>query len=282
MPTTGERLEDKLIGLFLSVYDGRSWAGDLSVKESPERVMDGGVELFATRKVDDETLAIEHTLIEPFVGDKTDFYNHFKELALTLKSDESLQVPGYAIYVDAPVNALPRGADRRGIIAEIAAWLRAESMTFPSRHTLRDCPSPSHPDGKITLRVRTQPLGDKKDKFLIVQRYGEMRIGDAVEKALRQKLKKLGKTRARRQLLMLEREQGWVLPETMCTEVERLRPQFPLLASVQVWIVDTASFDTKKEYLDFSRYEGGHVKESFVFFRDKLESMSRDGMPIYS
>jgi hypothetical protein len=282
MPTTGERSEDKLIELFLTVYDERTWAGDLSARECPERVMDGGVELFATRRADGETLAIEHTLIEPFVGDKSDFHNHFKELPLTLKSDESLLVPGYAIYVDAPVNALPRGADRRGIIAEIAAWLRTESMTFPSKHTLRDCPSPSHPDGKITLRVRTQPLGDKKQKFLIVQRYGEMRIGDAVEKALRQKLPKLDKTGARRKLLMLEREQGWVLPETICAEVERLRPRFPLLSNVQVWIIDTATFDTTKEYVDFSLYDGSRVKESWVFYRGTLESISRDGMPVYS
>jgi hypothetical protein len=34
--------------------------------------MDAGVELFATRKSDKETLALKHTLIEPFIGDKSD------------------------------------------------------------------------------------------------------------------------------------------------------------------------------------------------------------------
>jgi len=92
MPTTGDRFEDKLIELFMSVYDENKWAGDLSVRTSPEKLMDGGVELVATRKSDKETLAIEHTLIEPFVGDKSDFHKHFKELALALNADESLKV----------------------------------------------------------------------------------------------------------------------------------------------------------------------------------------------
>ena len=120
-------------------------------------------------------------------------------------------VPLYAILqVRSPED------QRSQIIAEIIAWLGRERMTFPEEPTLRDCPCPSHPDGKVTMRVRTQPLGDKDGKFLIPQRFGEMRVGDAVEKALRQKLSKLAKTGARRLLLMLEREDGWVLPEAIC------------------------------------------------------------------
>jgi hypothetical protein len=70
VPTTGIRAEDKLIDLFLTVYDDCSWAGQLSVKVSPERTVDGGVEMLATRASDGQKLAIEHTLIEPFVGEK--------------------------------------------------------------------------------------------------------------------------------------------------------------------------------------------------------------------
>jgi hypothetical protein len=108
VPTTGIRAEDKLIGL-LTVYDDCSWAGQLSVKVSPERTVDGGVEMLATRARDGQKLAIEHTLIEPFVGEKTDFLSHYQELARQLKADESLQVPGFSIAVEAPVNVLPYG-----------------------------------------------------------------------------------------------------------------------------------------------------------------------------
>src|SRR5439155_20475530 len=58
MPTTGIRTEDKMIDLFLTVYDDCSWAGPLSVKISPERANDGGVEMLATRASDGRKLAI--------------------------------------------------------------------------------------------------------------------------------------------------------------------------------------------------------------------------------
>jgi hypothetical protein len=282
MPTTGVRPEDQLIDLFLTVYEERAWAGPLSMKASPERTIDSGVEMLATRVNDGRKLAIEHTLIEPFVGEKTDFHNHFKELAQRLKADESLQVPGFALYVYAPLNILPRRANWQDIIDDVAGWLRANRMSFPSDWVLRDCPSSHHPQGKITLQVRLQPLDDPDATFLIVQRYGEMRVGDAVEKALLRKLPKLVKTDVHARLLLLERDQAWVAPDTICDEVERLRPQFPTLSAVhEIWIVDTASFDDKKEYVEFSRREGGCALESFAFFRGKLLSIAKHGMPVH-
>jgi hypothetical protein len=282
MPTTGIRPEDELIDLFLTIYEGRSWAGPLSIKVSPERTVDGGVEMIATRVSDGRKLAIEHTLIEPFVGEKTDFHSHFKELGRQLKADESLQVPGFALYVYAPVNILPARANRQGIIDDVGSWLRANRMSFPAEPVPRDCPSPHHPDGKVRLQVRLQPLSDPDSTFLIVQRHGELQVGDAVKRALQRKLPKLVKTDVHARLLLLERDQGWVDPDALCDEVERLRPQFPdLMAVHEIWIVDTASFDDKKEYVDFSRREGGLAVESFDFFRGKLLSIAKHGMPVH-
>ena len=64
MPTTGDRFEDTLIELFLSVYDGGSWSPGLATRVSPERMMDGAVEMIATRTVDLES-AREHGLKPP-------------------------------------------------------------------------------------------------------------------------------------------------------------------------------------------------------------------------
>lgn len=281
MPTTGVRPEDQLVDHFLTVYENQSWAGPLSMRISPERTVDGGVEMIATRLCDGLTLAIEHTLIEPFVGEKTDLHSHFIELARQLKADESLLVPGLAISVYAPVNVLPRRSNRQGIINDLSAWIRSNCMSFTSEWALRDCPSTHHPDGRIVLQVMSQSMDDPDTKFLIVQRYGEMRVGSAVEKALERKLPKLVKTDVHRRLLMLERDQPWVDPDAIYDEIERLRPQFPTLAAVhEVWIVDTVSFDDKREYAEFSRRERGSRLESFTFYRGRLRSVARNGMPV--
>jgi hypothetical protein len=137
VPTTGIRAEDKLIDLFLTVYDDCSWARQRSVKVSPERTVDGGVEMLATRVNDGQKLAIEHTLVEPFVGEKTDFHSYYQELARQLKADKSLQVPGFSIEVEAPVQVLPRRSDWQAIINDVRLWLRAESQSFPQEKALR-------------------------------------------------------------------------------------------------------------------------------------------------
>lgn len=282
MPTTGIRTEDKLINLFLTVYEDCSWAGELSAKVSPERTVDGGVEMLATRASDGQKLAIEHTLIEPFVGEKTDFHSHYQELARQLKADESLQVPGFSIALEAPVHVLPRGSDWQAIINDVRLWLRAESQSFPQEKVLRACPCPHHPEGKLVFQVSTTPLDDPSEKFLIVHRYGELRIGESVEKALRNKLRKLARAEADKRLLILERDQPWVHPKQIFEEVERLRPSFSDLAVVdEIWIADTATFGVEKDYLCFSTREGEATDESF-FYKGKLQSIARRGMTVYT
>jgi hypothetical protein len=68
MPTKS-RPEDVLVELFLSAYDHNTWQG--CEVDWLDRRQDGGVEVVAAR-ADGKTLAIEHTLIESFVGERED------------------------------------------------------------------------------------------------------------------------------------------------------------------------------------------------------------------
>jgi hypothetical protein len=142
VPTTGVRDEDRLIELFLSMYENKSWAGGLSIRESPERVMDGGVELIATQLATGRTLAIEHTVIEPFVGEKRGFFEHFQELQRRLRADESLKEPGVALYVDAPVNVLPHGT-RWALIIDDVCVAATSSLERTITHCGYSCRSGS-------------------------------------------------------------------------------------------------------------------------------------------
>jgi len=196
---------------------------------------------------------------------------HVEDLA------NAVQVPGFSIALEAPVHVLPRGSDWPAIINDVRLWLRAESQSFPLEKVLRGCPCPHHPEGKLVFQVSTTPLDDPSEKFLIVQRYGELRIGESVEKALRNKLRKLARAEADKRLLILERDQPWVHPRQICEEVERLRPSFSDLAVVdEIWIADTATFGVEKDYLCFSTREGEATDESFSFYKGKLQP-SRGG-----
>ena len=281
MPTVKPREEDKLLELFLGVYEDRSWAGNLSRVEYPERVRDGGVELIATQLSTGRKLAIEHTIIEPFVGEKKDFHENFKELARQLRADDSLKESGVALYVDAPVEVLPKGIPWQPIVEEVRAFLRAEAQSFGTEKEIRLCPSPSHPNKTIPLQVRRQPLERTTEGVVIVHRYGEMRVIESVRKALEKKLPKLTATEVDCRILMLERDQAFVDPEDIRRDVERLRPDFPLLSKVhELWICDTATFGTPREWVQFVRHQDGVRAESFSFYQGKLESIGRNGMPV--
>jgi hypothetical protein len=178
------------------------------------------------------------------------------------------------------VNVRPRGSNAEGIIADVANWLKANRSTFSGDDVLRECASHNHPDGRVVLQVRVDKL-DGSDGFVIVQRYGQMKVAESVRRALERKLPKLAATSADRRLLMLERDQVWVEPKGIHEEVERLRPSFPDLSDVhEVWIADSASMTGVREWFEFKRFGPGKKRESFAFCQGKLHSMSKNSMPI--
>src|SRR5262245_56952584 len=102
MPS-GPRREDRLIELFLSAYEANYWTkADL---DWIDRRQDGSVEVIAKRVDDEKKLAIEHTIIEPFVGEKSDFAQ-FIAAFKAMHDDKSLEFPDRIIRVFVPVGML--------------------------------------------------------------------------------------------------------------------------------------------------------------------------------
>jgi hypothetical protein len=108
MPTKSRR-ENIFIERFLSAYEDSSWA-DAQIEWLDEKI-DGAVEALATRKCDGKILAIEHTIIQPFVGEKEDFA-FFEAAFLKIQQDTTLPVPQRWIRMFIPVGIL-RGQHQR-------------------------------------------------------------------------------------------------------------------------------------------------------------------------
>jgi hypothetical protein len=47
-----------------------------------------------------------------------------------LRANDSLMEPGVALYIDTPVEVLPKGVPWQPIIEDVKAFLRAEASTF--------------------------------------------------------------------------------------------------------------------------------------------------------
>ena len=122
MPSTSTR-EEKILDLFLQGYDGSSWQD--ATRDWVDRRLDGGVELVATRS-DGTTLAVEHTLIEFFIGERTD-YERFK-VFLAVCDDTEVWTPGKLIEISVPRDTLLPGFDG-------TKWFKSFGFGYGQRFT---------------------------------------------------------------------------------------------------------------------------------------------------
>jgi hypothetical protein len=287
MPTRSRR-EDTFISLFLTAYENYSWA-DASIDWLDKR-MDKAVEALVTRTFDGKTLAIEHTIIEPFVGEKEDFA-FFEAALLRIHTDESLPVPGRLIQVFVPVGTLqnqPKKVARDAIARSVHGWIRSNRLALrdgTSQHRCAITGIPGRPPFDIPLTLRVDPLQHHPDAERGILHVGRQQVGsnfgEVIEKALEKKLPKLVKTSADKRILLLERQQ-WILhPQDILDEIEKRRSSFPDLARVdEIWIVETIFYGTPfgGTYLRFELYENGNMVRSFDFDNGKLMNKSEDGV----
>src|SRR5687767_6393979 len=83
-------------------------------------------------------LAIEHTLVEPFVGDRRDFARFAPFLAP--EADRTLLHDGRIAYVDVPRDALSTGRPIAGVAEQVHQWLRGHLLRVPEGRSTHSCP----------------------------------------------------------------------------------------------------------------------------------------------
>jgi hypothetical protein len=282
--------EDPFIKLFLSAYEDGSWAdADVTKPDAIER-KNPAVDQLATRKSDGRTVAVEHTIIEPFVGDKEDFAA-FEAAYLAIEQDTTLVVRGRWLEVFVPVGALRKQpqAVRDAMVQSVHAWIKANRLTLPEGRGKHTCPisgTLGSPSFEITLNIRVTPLkrgsADEPGSLHVRRQQMDVNLGQVIEKALRKKVPKLVNTKADRRILLLERQHMNLLPEMMMHEIEDRRASFPELSSVdEIWIIETMFYGTTfgGTHLRFELYREGDLVRSFDFNEGKLISESEDGWP---
>jgi hypothetical protein len=281
--------EDNFIKQFISAYEDGSWAdADVTKPDAIDRT-NKAVDQLATRKSDGRTLAVEHTIIEPFVGDKGDFAE-FEKTFLDIENDKTLAVHGRWLEVFVPVGSLRKQPPvaRSAKAQAVHTWIKSNRLTLPEGRGVHACPvdgTPGKPSFDITLNVRVTPLkrGDRDEPGILHIRRQQMdvNLGDVVEKALRNKVPKLVNTKAEKRILLLERQHMILVPEMMLKAIEDRRASFPDLAVVdEIWIIETMFYGTAfgGTNLRFELYgTKGNLIHSFDFDEGKLIRESEDG-----
>lgn len=235
------------------------------------------IDRLATRKSDGRTLAIEHTIIEPFVGDKQDFAFFSHAGFLSIENDKSLPVPRRFIQVFVPVDALNNHVhqDRDAIVESVHRWIKSNRLSLPHGDSEHRCPVT--PRCELILTVKSVPLesGPSSESGVLFVRRQQVNdsLSLVVKKALRDKLPKLVNASADKRILLLERQHMNPDPKRIVEEIERLRPSFPDLARVdEIWVVDTCFYETAfgDDYLDFMLYRNSRIATRFYFRVGKI------------
>jgi hypothetical protein len=276
MPVKSPPKERPLLEMFLSEYENGAWRN--AVPDWVEERMDGAVEVIATRG-DGQTVAIEHTIVQPFVGEKSDS-NAFMQAFGRIEKNPDLVVAGRCMTVVIPVGAIPKGYKWEEVGADLLAWLIVNHATARMEgDTNFIVPvGSSSKAGPLQLPIVLQSMQivGYAGSTVIARGSAPKTLPEIVEEALSRKLPKLVKTLADRRIFLIEREQIGLGDLQVIREIERLAPQFPDLKEVhEIWIVET-SIQASEGWVYFRRFDGRGLVETMDFELGSLKRRRND------
>lgn len=244
MPVKLPPRERPFIEMFLAEYENGAWKD--ATPDWLEERLDGAVEVLATRR-DGKTLAIEHTIVQPFVGEKADSHAFMKAFG-RIEKNPDLAVPERNMTVVIPVAAIPIGYKWDEVGSDLLEWLRANHTIAPAEGESNHIVSVG--SGKLgplalSITLQTMHLPGNSGVTLISRGPMPKTLGDIVEEALRRKLPKLVKTPSDRRVLLIERQHISLGDTQISAEIEKLAAAFPELNDVhEIWIVDTSILES--------------------------------------
>jgi len=205
-------------------------------------------------------LAVEHTLIQPFDGQKSDdlpFLKGFERLRL----DDSLRVPDRLIEVIPPAFAIPRGFDWDTVGRTVHDWFRDARLTFgngESWHTIPDLPF------KLDVLVQTMDIAGTEGVVSVSRLLPKDRpFIEVLRTALARKIPKLVATPADTHILLLEDASSAIGFRQVIEGIDVCREESPQLSDVTaIWVVKTIVWKTAGDVWFCHVWPGG-VRERF-------------------
>ena len=278
MPSKTEPKERPIIRMLLSACGACAWK-DASLDWVEEK-QDGTVEVIATGR-DGATLALEHTLIQPFVGEKFDSEAFMKAFG-RIEKNPLLVLPERNLDVIIPVHAIPKGFVWDEVRRDLLVWLLVNHVGAPmdgeAAYTVPVAADSKNGPLALTVTLRTMSLPGMAGNCLISRDKMPGDLEAIVDKALRTKIPKLAETSADKRILLLERDQIGLADSAIYREIVRLAPKFPDLAKVdEIWFANTAIL-ASEGWVYFTLLDGRGLVELLTFENAVLKTR-RDDRP---
>ena len=254
------RRDERLIDLFLRGYKDRA-GSSYHLLERPDRVERAkpAIDCIAVNERGGD-LAIEHTLVEPFEGQKADD-PPFLAVFERLHHAPELVVPNILIDILVPVGAIPKGSDWEQIGQRVLEWFRSIRLEIPlgrSDHGI------SGLEFKLRVHIEAMEIPDSPGVLVVGRLWpNDKPFSDVLRRALAAKLPKLVATPAKAHILLVEDASMVMGITTFSLEIDAARPSFEELARVDsVWLAHTPLWDSEKIVWFFRVWPDG-VRERF-------------------
>jgi hypothetical protein len=230
-------------------FDGYgSYLGDrFSIRELPDQTERElpAVEVVAENKAGIR-FAAEHTLVQPFDGEKADSVPFMKAFS-HLEGDSSTKswIPtGVDVILSVPVGAVPKGEDWEKVGADVLKWLQDNIAALPEGTDDYPITGLSFP---ISIRIEKAELPGFPGTVFVMRQLPGMSYEYVIRKAFVKKLPKLIATQVDKRILILEKDSPPHGNSSILKNIKSLQGEFPELFKIdQIWVANTVAWEREE------------------------------------
>lgn len=243
---TGLIADKQVVRFFLPGYARWSGADFVSVVYPDEQVRDlPAVDAIATER-SGRTVAVEHSILQPFPGQKESLHERLEKVFEPLKQKA---VPGRNIMLTVPSDSVKRGQDWGRVAAEVDAWFERVRASFPYGWSFHTIPT----DCEVHIWAECVSMNGNSGVVSIMYSRPKMdsEFVDVVTMALERKGRKLVSASADRGILLFQREWAAYSIPRLSEIISSLTSRFPDIQKVdEIWLADSW-FYTRYGYINF-------------------------------
>ncbi len=238
------RRDQRLVDLFIAGYNEK-FGTNFKVVERPDETNRAKPAIEAIAHDPNlGSLAIEHTLVQPFMGEKED-NQRFDTAIACLERNLALRVPGHMIMVSTSVGAIPKGKriDWDDVGNTVEKWFVRVKDGLPEGGSIHSVPNLPFP---LKVSITKEKMRPDVAELFVMRSGMPDDFGQVVRKALETKLPKLTSTRAEKRALLLEMDSAPRSPFEIGEQIGLLQREFPQLGNVdETWCALTLAWETE-------------------------------------
>jgi hypothetical protein len=256
--------DKQIVKLFLTGYAKATGTVFVKIELTDEVVRDRPAVDAAATDESGRTFLIEHTILEPFPGQKETLDVRMESVFEPLKRQ---QVPGRNIIITVPDNSVKRGQSWVRVAAAVESWFGRVKNSFPLGWSSHMIPAL---DSEVHIAVECVAMAGHPGIISIMYAHPQMKeqLVDAVARSVERKIEKLVKPVADRRIMLFQREWLAYTVRDLDGVLDSLAPRFPKLAQLdEIWLVDSV-FRKRHGYLAFRRVRPKEWSSSASFHTD--------------